>query len=72
MKQKLVVVISVFLLLFTGAWIIDQRSKRRDEVPIAETNVLKVKFVSDQKQTIHRKQTKPFAPREYVRISNTY
>ncbi|UII55368.1 hypothetical protein LS684_17295 [Cytobacillus spongiae] len=66
MRKKIIASMSIFLLLLTGGYVIEQKDKREFYVPTVDeeiVEILPVNYMDKQK-----KRYKFFESREYVRI----
>jgi hypothetical protein len=69
MKSKIVISFSIFVLLFAGAWLLNEKTKRKhikfvitDVEPIADYIVTPIKVEAEEVETWD------FKPREYIKI----
>lgn len=68
MKLKIIASISIFLLLFSVAWLLDTKEKREFYVPNAEDEVVEIMPATYEIKGNQKKRFKMFKSREYVRI----
>ncbi|MBZ5752318.1 hypothetical protein M3184_06075 [Metabacillus litoralis] len=70
MKMKISVCLSIFLLLFSTAFLLQQKSHREFYVHKIESNIdnMKVIPINVQATDVQKKVYEPFKSREYVRI----
>lgn len=69
MKSKIVISISIFMLLFSGAWLLNEKTQRNhikfvisDVEPIADYIVTPLKVEAEEVETWD------FKPREYIKV----
>ncbi|MFE8702388.1 hypothetical protein ACFYKX_17460 [Cytobacillus sp. FJAT-54145] len=69
MKFKVLASISIFLLLFSVAWLLEQKEKREFFIPgEAEEEVVEIVPANFQQEKNMKRRHKIFDSREYVRI----
>ncbi|MEH6990476.1 hypothetical protein [Cytobacillus firmus] len=66
-KHKISAAITIFALLFAGAWILDHETKREFYVP-ADEEVVELIPANNEMEAGDKQKLKVFEPREYVRI----
>jgi hypothetical protein len=66
-KHKISAAITIFALLFAGAWILDHQTKREFYIP-ADEEVVELLPAENQMEAGNERKPKVFEPREYVRI----
>ncbi|KAF0817209.1 MULTISPECIES: hypothetical protein [unclassified Cytobacillus] len=66
-KHKISAAITIFALLFAGAWILDHQTKREFYIPVDE-EVVELLPAENQVEAGNERNLKVFEPREYVRI----
>ncbi len=70
MNMKILVSISIFILLFSAAWLLQQKNHEEFYVHKIElkTDPIMVAPLNVQASHVQEKRNTPFKPREYVRI----
>lgn len=73
LRIKIIVSCSIFIFLFSGAWLIDDRSKQEINHPLGGSHEIGrpggVLPISNIYENVTRgEDVKPFSPREYVRL----
>ncbi|PAE25523.1 hypothetical protein [Bacillus sp. 7894-2] len=66
-KHKISAAITIFALLFAGAWILDHQTKREFYIP-ADDEVVELLPADYKMEAGNEQKLKVFEPREYVRI----
>lgn len=66
-KHKVSAAITIFALLFAGAWILDHQTKREFYIP-ADEEVVELLPADNKMEAGNEQKLKVFEPREYVRI----
>ncbi|MGA5690123.1 hypothetical protein [Cytobacillus pseudoceanisediminis] len=67
-KHKISASITIFALLFAGAWILDHQTKREFYIPADEEEVVELLPAKYEMEAENKQKLKVFEPREYVRI----
>ncbi|MDZ5472079.1 hypothetical protein SM124_10000 [Bacillus sp. 31A1R] len=68
MKIKVIASMSIFLLLFSVAWLFNSKEEREFYVPTAEDEVVEIMPATYEIKGSQKKRYKAFKSREYVRI----
>lgn len=66
-KHKISAAITIFALLFAGAWILDHQTKREFYIP-SDEEVVELLPADYKMEAGNEHKLKVFEPREYVRI----
>ena len=68
MKMRITVAISIFVLLFSFAWLLNQKGKREFYVPQLDEEALEIFPIINEIEVEVVRKIKAFKSREYVRV----
>jgi hypothetical protein len=68
MKAKISVTISIFVLLFSSGWLLNQKENREFYVPVLDQETVEILQINNELEAEVKQKIKAFQPREYVRV----
>ncbi|WHY86682.1 hypothetical protein QNH39_02035 [Neobacillus novalis] len=68
MKVKIYVTISIFVLLFSFGWLLNQKQKREFYLPVLNQETLEILQINNELEAEIKQKIRAFQPREYVRV----
>ena len=68
MKMKISVAISIFFLLFSSGWLLNQKEKREFYVPVLDQETVEILQINNELEAEVKQKIKAFQSREYVRV----
>lgn len=68
MKVKIYVTISIFVLLFSCGWLLNQKEKRQFYIPVLDQKTLEILQINNELEAEIIQKIRAFQPREYVRV----
>jgi hypothetical protein len=68
MKVKISVTISIFVLLFSSGWLLNQKENREFYVPVLDQETVEILQINNELEAEVKQKIKVFQSREYVRV----